>query len=77
MLSNVFLGINAMTNVSKSKQNKFVNHLVVQVVAEQMVATHMKPWSALVNLLPFSCSYVQCTVYIVHDVIFIFVQISN
>ena len=44
MLLNVFLVINAMTNVSKSKQNKFVNHLVVQEVAEQMVATHMKPW---------------------------------
>ena len=44
MLSDVFLGINAMNNVSKSKQNKFANHLVAQEVAEQMVATHMKPW---------------------------------
>ena len=34
--------------MTKSKQNKSVNHLLVQEVAEQMVATHMKPWSELV-----------------------------
>ena len=65
MLFNVFLVINAMTNVSKSKQNKFVNHLVAQEVAEQMVATHMKPWRCYIEVCARKSAPIQqlCTMY--------------